>query len=251
MSRVTIITGASSGIGEATAERLARSGDIVVLAARRTDRLDAVRERIEGNGGQSSAVTCDVSKREDVERLVSTTLEAHGRVDALINNAGIMPLAPIVKRRVEDWEDTIDINIKGVLYGIAAVLPTMLEQQRGHIINVSSVAGRKVFPGAAVYCATKHAVHAISEGLREELATRGYDDGNRIRVTTIAPGVVATELPDSIRDDETRDGAKAYYDRLPGPLSSEDIAEAIVYAMEVPEHVGVNEILIRPTMQMR
>ncbi|MCA9297095.1 MAG: SDR family oxidoreductase [Phycisphaerales bacterium] len=250
-TRTIIITGASSGIGEATAIRFAQDGAQVVLAARRTDRLADLQRRIEAAGGAALAVTCDVAQRDDVEALARTTIDRFGRIDVLINNAGIMPLAPMVKGRYSDWDDCIDINIKGVLYGIAAVLPTMRAQKTGHIINVSSVAGRKTFPGATVYCATKHAVHTISEGLREELATLGYDDGNRIRVTTIAPGVVTTELPASIRDDETREGASAYYARIPGPLQSEDIAEAIAYAVNAPDHVGVNEILIRPTAQMR
>jgi NADP-dependent 3-hydroxy acid dehydrogenase YdfG len=162
-----------------------------------------------------------------------------------------MPLAPLAKCRMDDWDAMIDVNVKGLLYGVGLALPIMLAQKTGHIINVSSVAGRRLFNGGAVYCGTKHAVHAISEGLRGELSERAAEDGNQIRVTIIAPGVVKTELPDSIRDEETREVSRQYYDGLPGPLMSEDIAASILHAIQAPPHVDINEILIRPTAQVR
>ena len=248
--QVVVLTGASSGIGEATAVALAARGARLVLGARRADRLTAVAESIVGRGGTAIPVPCDVADRAQVAELVGTAVEQFGRVDVLINNAGIMPLAPMVKCRMDDWDAQIDINVKGLLYGIGHALPIMLEQRTGHIVNVSSVAGRRLFPNGAVYCGTKHAVHAISEGLRGELAARAPEDGNTIRVTVIAPGVVTTELADSIRDDETRTGAKQYYGAMPGPLTSDDTAAAILYALESPAHVGINEIVLRPTAQI-
>ena len=249
--KVCIVTGASSGIGEATAVALAGKGAKVVIAARRADRLDDLAGRIEQAGGAALAVACDVVERGQVKSMVEKTMEAFGRVDVLINNAGIMPLAPLVKCRIDDWDAMIDVNVKGLLYGIGFVLPIMLAQKTGHIINVSSVAGRRLFNGGAVYCGTKHAVHAISEGLRGELSERAATDGNQIRVTIIAPGVVKTELPESIRDEETREVSRQYYDGLPGALTSEDIASSILHALQAPPHVDINEILIRPTAQVR
>jgi NADP-dependent 3-hydroxy acid dehydrogenase YdfG len=249
--KVCIVTGASSGIGEAAAVALARRGAKLVIAARRADRLADLAGRINEAGGQALAVTCDVTDRAQVKSMVDRTMVTFGRIDVLINNAGIMPLAPLAKCRIDDWDAMIGVNVKGLLYGIGFVLPIMLAQKTGHIINVSSVAGRRVFNGGAVYCGTKHAVHAISEGLRGELSERAAEDGNQIRVTIIAPGVVKTELPDSIRDEETREVSRRYYDGLPGPLMSEDIAASILHALEAPPHVDINEILIRPTAQVR
>jgi len=250
--KVVVITGASSGIGEATARALASKRSNLVLAARRTDRIETLaRSIVNDQGGHAVAVTCDVTQRDQVKAVIDTAVKDFGRVDVLINNAGIMPLAPMAKCRMDDWDKEIDINIKGLLYGIGYALPVMLEQKTGHIVNISSVAGRIVFPGAAVYCGTKHAVHAISEGLRSELAEQAKEDGNRIRVTNIAPGVVRTELSDSICDDESRETAKGYYESFEEPLRSEDIADSIVYALESPAHVNVNEILIRPARQVR
>lgn len=249
--KVAIITGASSGIGEATAVELAKRGAKVVLAARRADRLVALEKRLVKDGGHAVPVECDVAHRAQVEALIDRTMATFDRVDVLVNNAGIMPIAPMAMCRIDEWDDMIDINIKGLLYGIGFALPIMLKQGSGHIVNVSSVAGRKVFPSGVVYCATKHAVHAISEGLRYELAEQAGEDGNTIRVTTIAPGVVATELPDSIRDDRSREGFKGYVESLENPLQSEDIASSILYALESPPHMGVNEILIRPQRQIR
>jgi NADP-dependent 3-hydroxy acid dehydrogenase YdfG len=249
--KVVIVTGASSGIGEATALALGHRGASVILAARRKDRLEAIAARIGGSGRGAAAVACDVTRREQVESLARSTMDQFGHVDALINNAGIMPLSPLAKARIDEWDDTIDVNLKGALYAIGAVLPAMLERGTGHIVNISSVAGRRTFPNAAVYCATKFALHAISESLRSELAERSARDGNTVRVTIIAPGVVTTELPDTIADAEPRQNADAYYSSIREPLRSEDIAESIVYALEAPPHVNVNEILIRPTSQLR
>jgi NADP-dependent 3-hydroxy acid dehydrogenase YdfG len=248
--RVCVITGASSGIGEAAAVALAERGARVVLGARRVDRLDDLTDRIVGSGGAAVAVACDVARREQVEALVRRAMDEWGRVDVLVNNAGIMPLAPLIACRVEDWDAMIDVNLKGLLYGVAAALPIMLEQKTGHIVNVSSVAGRRVFPGGTIYCATKHAVHALSEGLRHELAERAKTDSNAIRVSVLAPGVVRTELPDSIRDEATREASRGYYDGFEAPLTSADMADAILYIVEAPDHVGVNEVLVRPTAQV-
>jgi NADP-dependent 3-hydroxy acid dehydrogenase YdfG len=249
--KVIIITGASSGIGGATALAVAKKRANLILAARRTERIEALTKEIIKEGGHAVPVTCDVAQRDQVKSVIDTAMKDFGRIDVLINNAGIMPLAPMAKCRIDDWDAEIDINIKGLLYGIGYALPIMLKQKAGHIVNISSVAGRVVFPGAAVYCGTKHAVHAISDGLRSELAELSKEDGNRIRVTTIAPGVVRTELSDSIADDESREAAKAYYNSFEEPLQSQDIADAILYALESPDHVNVNEILIRPTRQVR
>lgn len=243
--RVAIVTGASSGIGEATARELARAGAHVALAARRLDRLIATASEIgEQDGGNAIAVECDVRDASQVESLVIQTLKEFGQIDALINNAGVMPLSPIARLHVDDWHEMVDINITGVLNGVASVLPHMLERGSGHIINVSSVAGRLVFPGAAVYCGTKHFVHAFSDGLRAELGQKG------IRVTIVAPGYVATELQAGIRDDRTREGLLDMYKDV-DVLQSEDIARGVMFAMTQPEHVGINEILVRPTQQLR
>lgn len=248
---VCIVTGASSGIGEATARRLAERGAIVVAGARRLDRLETLVRDIESNGGNALAVSCDVTDRAQVHGLIDAAVEGWGRLDVLINNAGIMRLAPIQTCRTDDWDEMIDVNLKGLLYGIASAMPVMLGQRTGHIVNVSSVAGRRLFPGAAVYCGTKHAVHAISEGLRRELAESAKDDRNTIRVSVVAPGVVATELPDSITHEDTRTISKRYYDTFRDPLTSEDVAEAILYAVDAPPRVNVNEILVRPVAQVR
>jgi NADP-dependent 3-hydroxy acid dehydrogenase YdfG len=186
-NKVVMITGASSGLGEATARRLAASGAKLMLAARREDRLKDLVAAIEKTGGTAVYRITDVADRAQVQALADATLETYGRIDVLINNAGLMPLSPLDQLKVDEWDQMIDVNIKGVLYGIAAVLPTMRQQKFGHVINLSSVAGHKVFPSSAVYCATKYAVRAISEGLR--LESKG-----EIRSTNISPGAVATEL---------------------------------------------------------
>ncbi len=241
--KVAIITGASSGIGEATARRLAESGARVVLAARRVERLEALAADIEHHQGTALVAPTDVTDERSVQRLARTALDAFGRIDILINNAGIMPLSPISKLRVEEWDRMIDVNIKGVLYCVAATLPTMLEQGSGHIINVSSVAGRRPFPSGTVYSATKFAVRAISQGLRLELSPiKG------IRVTDIEPGVVATELTHHITDNETANRFQEMWAEKT-PLESIDIAETILFVLSRPDHVNVNEILVRPTDQ--
>ena len=248
--RVAIVTGASSGIGKATAIALARAGCKVVLAARRVERLETLKKQIVNDGGKALVVECDIAKRDDVKKLINATLDTFGTIDILINNAGVMPVSPIELDRYQDWDNMVDINIKGLLYGIGLSLPTMIEKGRGHIINVSSVAGRNVFPGNTVYCATKHAVHVISDGLRAELAQ--HDPPRKgIRVTTIAPGVVDTELPDSTTNEDKKEEIKSYYDSVKDPLTSEDIANSILYAVQSPPHVNVNEILIRPIAQTR
>ena len=248
---VAIVTGASSGIGMATSIALAGRGVKVVLAARRTERLRDVAAQIKRAGGTAVAIRCDVSNRKQVQAMVDKTIERFGAIDILINNAGVMANAPMSKCRMDDWDDMIDINLRGLLYCTGFVLPIMLRQKTGHIVNVSSVAGRKVLNNGTVYAGTKHAVHAISEGLRSELAESSPQDGNRIRVTIIAPGVVITELPDSIRHKQTREVSKKNYHSLPGPLSADDVADCMLFALESPEHVGVNEILVRPTSQVR
>ena len=190
--KVVVITGASSGLGEATARMLSAHGATVVLGARRLDRLQKLANELTASGGQALAVATDVTQRDQVQRLVDTAVQKFGRIDVMLNNAGLMPHSPIERLKVDEWERMVDVNIKGVLYGIAAALRYMKQQKSGHIINVSSVAGHKVTPNAAVYCATKYAVRALSEGLRQEI--KAYN----IRTTIISPGAVATELPDSI-----------------------------------------------------
>lgn len=249
--KVAIVTGASSGIGRATALALGQRGAKVVLAARRAERLRDLAKQIVDQGGHAIDAVCDVADRQQVQEMVDLTMRQWGRIDILINNAGIMANAPIIKCRIDDWDAMIDVNLKGLLYCTGLVLPIMLQQKTGHIVNVSSIAGRKILNGGTVYCGTKHAVHVISEGLRSELAEQAATDGNQIRVTVIAPGVVITELPDSIRDPDWRNLSWNYYNTLPNPLVSDDIANAILYAVEAPPHVGVNEILVRPVAQVR
>ncbi|MCB9838567.1 MAG: SDR family oxidoreductase [Phycisphaeraceae bacterium] len=240
-NKVAIVTGASSGIGQAIAAELGRRQVAVVCAARRVDRLDSLATTITSNGGRAIAVPCDVTDRDDANKLAHMARETFGGIDILINNAGVMPLSHMAKNRVEDWERMVSVNIMGILYCLGAVLPHMIDAGAGHIVNVSSVAGRKVIPGAAVYCGTKHFVHALSEGLRSELAE------NNIRVTNIAPGYVATELQSHITDKDILERFKAY-DNIK-PLTSEDIACCTLHALEAPPHVNINEILVRPTAQ--
>ncbi|MEH2206208.1 MAG: SDR family oxidoreductase [Nostoc sp.] len=238
-NKVVIITGASSGLGEATAKRLAASGAKLMLAARREDRLKDLVGAIAKSGGTATYQVTDVADRAQVEALAKETLSTYSRIDVLINNAGLMPLSPLDQVKVEEWDRMIDINIKGVLYGIAAVLPIMRQQKSGHVINLSSVAGHKVFPGAAVYCATKYAVRAISEGLRLE-------SNGEIRSTNISPGAVATELTTTITDKDAAAGINQLYEIA---IDADAIARAIAYAIEQPDDVDVNEIIIRPTRQ--
>ena len=234
-----IITGASSGIGEATAKMLAKRGAKLMLAARRADKLDKLVAAIEAAGGTAAYQVVDVTKQSQVQALADETLKQYGKIDVMVNNAGIMPLSRLDQLLVEEWDRTIDINIKGVLYGIAAVLPAMQKAQSGHIINISSVAGHLVFPNAAVYCGTKYAVRAITEGLRQEI-------GKDIRCTIISPGAVATELTDHITDETAAKGANQLYEIA---IGAEAVASAIAYAIEQPKEVDINEILLRPTAQ--
>lgn len=237
--KVVVITGASSGLGEAAARLLAKEGAKLVLGARRLDRLEALAAGL--SLGKDAILATDVTDVAQVRRLVDHAVEMHGRVDVIINNAGLMPHSPLERGKVEDWDRMIDVNIKGVLYGIAAVLPHMKTQKSGHIINVSSVAGHKVGPGGAVYAATKHAVRVISEGLRQEV--KPYN----IRTTIISPGAVATELPDSVTEPDVAEGVRALYDRVAIPADS--FARTVVFAMSQPDEVDINEILFRPTAQ--
>jgi NADP-dependent 3-hydroxy acid dehydrogenase YdfG len=238
-NKVVVITGASSGLGEAAARLLAKEGAKLVLGARRLDRLQALAGEL--SLGKDAILQTDVTDVGQVRRLVDHAVEVHGRVDVIINNAGLMPHSPLERCKVEDWDRMIDVNIKGVLYGIAAALPYMKTQKSGHIINVSSVAGHKVGPGGAVYAATKHAVRIISEGLRQEV--KPYN----IRTTIISPGAVATELPDSVTEPDVAEGVRALYDRVAIP--AESFARTVVFAMSQPEEVDINEILFRPTAQ--
>lgn len=239
--KVIIITGASSGIGEATAKRLAKERHSLVLAARREDKLVELKRSLESENSNLLIHITDVTKRDDVVSLIKKTTEEFGRVDVLINNAGIMPLSFIEEGRVEDWDRMIDVNLKGLLYGINEVVPIMKKQNAGHIINVSSVAGRRVFPTAAVYCATKFGVNAITEGLRQELSAK-YN----IKVTAIEPGATKTELQSHIPNKEIRENFAKRLETMTF-LESTDIAEAIHYAISQPNHVNVTEILIHPT----
>ncbi|PKU24795.1 SDR family oxidoreductase [Telmatospirillum siberiense] len=237
--KVVVITGASSGLGEATARRLAQDGAKLVLGARRLDKLQALAEEL--SLGSNAVVRTDVTDCEQVKHLVDHAVQIHGRIDVIINNAGLMPHSPLERGKVEDWDRMIDVNIKGVLYGIAAALPHMKAQKSGHIINVSSVAGHKVRPGSAVYAATKTAVRVISEGLRQEV--KPYD----IRTTVISPGAVATELTDSITEPDVAKGVKDFYEQFAIP--AESFANMVAFAMSQPEDVDINEILFRPTKQ--
>ncbi len=238
--KIIVITGASSGLGEAAARRLARGGAKLVLGARRIDRLDALaRDLALGDG---AAIQTDVTDAGQVRRLVDHAVGLHGRIDVLINNAGLMPHSPLERAKIEDWDRMIDVNLKGVLYGVAAALPHMKAQKSGHIINVSSVAGHKVSPGGAVYSATKTAVRVISEGLRQEV--KPYD----IRTTVISPGAVDTELPASATEADVAEGMRQFYAAFAIPADS--FARAVAFAISQPAEVDINEILYRPTKQV-
>jgi NADP-dependent 3-hydroxy acid dehydrogenase YdfG len=239
--KVIVITGASSGLGEATARHLAERGAAVVMGARRADRIEALEKELTAAGHKARAVATDVTVADQVKNLVDTAVREFGRVDVMLNNAGLMPLAPLERLRVDEWDRMIDVNIKGVLYGIAAALPHMKARKSGHIINVSSVYGHVVDPGAAVYCATKFAVRALSEGLRKE--AKPYN----IRTTVISPGAVRTELHDHISEKDIQDEAKAFVAQVALPAAT--FARAVAFAVNEPDDVDVNEILLRPTAQ--
>jgi NADP-dependent 3-hydroxy acid dehydrogenase YdfG len=239
--KVIIITGASSGLGEAAARHLSSLGATIVLGARRVERIQSLAKELTDQGGRALAVATDVTQYPEVQRLADSALQVYERIDVLINNAGLMPQSPLERRKIDDWNRTIDVNIKGVLYGIAAVLPCMQKQKSGHIINVSSVAGHKVRVGGAVYAATKHAVRVISEGLRQEV--KPYD----IRTTVISPGAIDSELTDSITEPDVAQNIKAFYAQVAIPADS--FARAVAFAISQPPEVDINEILYRPTRQ--
>lgn len=240
--KVVVITGASSGLGEATARHLSEQGATVVLGARRAARIQSLAEELTAGGGKALALTTDVTQRDQVARLVDAAVQNYGRVDVVINNAGLMPLAPLERLKVDEWDRMIDVNIKGVLYGIAAALPHMQKQKSGHIINVSSVAGHRVMLGGAVYSATKYAVRALSEGLRQEV--KPYN----IRTTVISPGAVATELLNTISDPDIAASTRARVGEIAVPVNS--FARAVAYAISQPDELDINEILFRPTVQV-
>ncbi len=238
--KVVVITGASSGLGEATARLLAAEGASVVLGARRVERIQSLANEINSKGGKAIFVATDVTERDQVQKLVDAAVQKFGRVDVMINNAGLMPSSPLERLKIEDWEQMIDVNIKGVLYGIAAALPHMKQQQSGHIISVSSVAGLKVPAGGGVYSATKFAVRALSESLRMEV--KPYN----IRTAVLYPGAIDTELPKSVTETDVSNYMQEFY-KIAIPADS--IARAIAFAISQPEDVDVNEIVVRPTCQ--
>lgn len=239
--KVIVITGASSGLGEAAARELSSQGAIIVLGARRVERIQSLAKELSKDGEKALAIPTDVTKYDEVKALVDAAVKTYGRIDVIINNAGLMPQSPLDRLKIDDWNQMIDVNIKGVLYGIAAALPYMKEQKSGHIINVSSVAGHKVRAGGAVYSATKHAVRVISEGLRQEV--KAYN----IRTTIISPGAVDTELPNSITEPDIAENFQKFFKETAIPATS--FARAVAFAISQPEEVDINEILFRPTKQ--
>ncbi|MDC6488908.1 SDR family oxidoreductase [Pseudomonas syringae] len=234
--KVVLITGASSGIGEAAARLIAAKGAYVVLGARRIERLQTLAAGIEAQGGSARFRALDVTDALDMQAFADFAKHAFGKIDVIINNAGVMPLSPLAALNIAEWNQMLDVNVRGVLHGIAAVLPSMQAQGHGQIINISSIGGLAVSPTAAVYCATKFAVRAISDGLRQET--------DKIRVTVVCPGVVESELAESISDETARDAMKAFRKVA---LEPDAIARALVYAIEQPDGVDVSEIVVRPT----
>jgi NADP-dependent 3-hydroxy acid dehydrogenase YdfG len=239
--KVVVITGASSGLGEAAARALSAQGAIVVLGARRIDRLEALAEDLISAGGKALVVPTDVTDYDQVKQLVDAAVKAYGRIDVIINNAGLMPQSLLERLKINEWNQMIDVNIRGVLYGIGAALPHMKKQKAGHIINVSSALGHMVRPTFTVYSATKAAVRMLSEGLRLEV--KPYN----IRTTVISPGAVATELPHTTTDPEAAESVRKFYEEFAIPADS--FARAVIYAISQPENVDVNEILFRPTRE--
>jgi NADP-dependent 3-hydroxy acid dehydrogenase YdfG len=239
--KIVVITGASSGMGEAAAKHLSALGATVVLGARRTDRIEKLAKEINDNGGKALAIAMDVTQREQVKSFVDAAVEQFGRIDVILNNAGIMPLSTMDSLHADEWDKMIDVNIKGVLNGIAAVIPYMKEQKSGQIINTSSVAGHKVFNGSAVYSATKYAVRALTEGLRMEV--KPYN----IRTTIVCPGAVKTELLEQITDVDVRQANEDYVGAV--GISPESFARVVAFAISQPEDVDINEIIFRPTSQ--
>ncbi|CCV16522.1 SDR family oxidoreductase [Mesorhizobium sp. STM 4661] len=239
--KVIVITGASSGMGAAAARHLAAEGASIVVAARRVDRIQTLVADITKSGGNAVAVATDVTQLDDMQRLVDTAVQTFGRIDVLINNAGIMPLSPLERLKVDEWNQMIDVNLRGVLHGIAAALPYMKEQKSGHIIITASVAAYKVFPGSAVYSATKFALRGLSEGLRQEM--KPYN----IRNTLISPGAVTTELLDHISEQDVQSANQDYVGKVGIP--AESYARMVAFAVSQPEDVDINEIIFRPTAQ--
>lgn len=241
--KIALVTGASSGIGAATALKLAAAGATVGLAARRIDRLNALVEQIRTRGGHAMPIPMDVVDRASVDAGVKALVDACGGLDIVFNNAGLMPLSDVESLKVDEWHRMVDVNVKGLLNSTAATLPHLIRRGAGHIVNTSSIAGRKVFPGLSVYCATKHAVSAFTEGLRLEVGKK-----HNIRVTSIQPGAVDTELFNQITD-------KGYRDQMEGLrtqmsfLSGDDIADAVLFALQAPGHVDVAELFVLPTDQ--
>lgn len=238
-SKVVLLTGASSGIGEATARELVKQGHRLIIGARRTDRLEALTRDLRANGGTVDYRALDVTSLENMQAFAEFAITTHGRIDVIINNAGVMPLSPLAALKVDEWNRMIDVNIRGVLNGIAAVLPTMQVQQAGQVINISSIGGLSVVPTAAVYCATKYAVRAISDGLRQET--------NCLRVTCVYPGVVESELANTITDKEAAEAMEAYRQIA---LKPEAIAAAIAHAINQPDDVDTSDIVVRPTASL-
>jgi len=237
--KIVAITGASGGIGEATVNLLAKRGAKVVLGARRVERLEQICKRLAEAGSEAAYCRVDVKERHSLQEFVALAQERFGRLDVLINNAAIMPVSPLDDLRVDEWDEMIDINIKGVLHGIAAALPVFRKQNSGHIVNIASLAGHRVRPNTSVYSGTKFAVRAISEGLRQEA-------GDKLRVTIISPGVVQTELLETVKREDLK-ASLTEYAKI--GLSPETIARALVFAIEQPDDVDVNEIVVRPTAQ--
>ena len=241
-NRVILVTGASSGIGKATSKKLAENGASVILMARSEDELQALKTDINKNGGKALVVKGDVTNKADFDNAVTKGVAEFGKIDGLINNAGLMPLSFIKKLKTDEWEQMVDVNIKGVLNGVAAVLPELLKQDGGDIINISSMAAHRYFPGGAVYCATKSAVKMFSEGLRQELTPE-----HNINVTSIEPGAVSTELTSTITDEDIKEMMQDMLEME--TLESEDIAEAIYYALSQPKRVNINDVYIVPSEQ--
>jgi NADP-dependent 3-hydroxy acid dehydrogenase YdfG len=242
-AKVALITGASSGIGEGTAKLLAANGVKVGLAARRKDRLEKLLQEIKIQGGEGIAIEMDVTDQASVNNGVATLVKTYGNIDILVNNAGLMPLSDVESLKLDEWHKMVDVNIKGVLNVTAAVLPHLIKQNSGHIFNLSSIAGRKLFAGLSVYCATKHAIAAFSDIMRMELAPK-----YKIRVTSLQPGAVATELYDQITDAKYRQNMEDLKGQMTF-LTPDDIAHSVLYALQAPEHVNVSEIFILPTEQ--
>lgn len=242
-SKVVVIAGASSGIGEATAKLLAKNGNKVVLGARRENRLQEITKDIESLGGEAAYLETDVKSDDEVEALAKLAIDKFGRIDVWINCAGIMPQSLLSQKKIKDWDNMIDINIKGTLYGIGAALPYMMKQKSGQIINISSIAGHIVGPMSAVYSATKYAVRAISEGLRQEMAQAQ----SNVRVTLISPGAVNTELVNSITDKQIKEGTEEFYKNFSIPVDR--VAETIQQSIDLPADATWNEVIIRPTSQ--